>query len=151
MNSGSLTGQEPTPPSPAESRQRRGLGVIFIIFGLLSCVLMSAAALYSQGGLRLQITAAAWQRMYIAHFICTAGCGAAYLWLGYRQTRRVPVGGYMYYAVGLLLYIGLFLLAGLLLVTRRVPSWFSLSPGLLLTYYGGVLLRGRPLLLPSGR
>jgi hypothetical protein len=57
----------------------------------------------------------------------------------------------MYYAVGLLLYIGLFLLAGLLLVTRRVPSWFSLSPGLLLTYYGGVLLRGRPLLLPSGR
>jgi hypothetical protein len=114
-----------------------------VVFGLLCCVLMTAAALYSENRLRISISAQAWQQLYLAHFVCTTACGAGYLWLGWRQTGQVPNQGIMDLAVGLFLYALAFLAAGLLLVAGLVASWFALGPGMFLLYYGWMLCRGR--------
>jgi hypothetical protein len=113
-----------------------------MVFGALSCALMAVAALYAQGHLRVRITAAAWQQLYSAHFVCTAGCGAYYLWLGYRQTGAVPKQGILDFAVGIFFYTVLFLAANLLLAASRVPPWSAVFPGLFLIYYGWVLWKG---------
>jgi hypothetical protein len=123
--------------------QRRGLGIIFIVFGLLSCALMAAAALYAQNRVRVFISAAAWRQMYLAHFFCTTGCGAGYLWLGWRQTGKVPGQEALELAVGICLYVVAFMAAAMLLVSRRVGPWCALAPGLCMLYYGSVLVRGK--------
>lgn len=104
---------------------------------------MTAAALYALGHLRVRISAAAWQQMYLAHFFCTTGCGAGYLWLGYRQTGANPSQGIMDLTVGLFLYAVVLLVTGLLLLAGRIAPWFSIVPGIFLIYYGWVLRQGR--------
>jgi hypothetical protein len=129
----------------------RGLGVIFIIFGLFSCVMMSAAALYSKGLLRVRISALGWQEIYVAHFVCTAGCAGLYLWLGYKQTMTIPGSAVVTFALGMLIYSVLFLGAGLLLVSGLVPAWSALVPGLFLIAHGRLLMRGHKVPPPAGR
>ncbi|MBI5241492.1 MAG: hypothetical protein HY926_13550 [Elusimicrobia bacterium] len=119
----------------------RGVGAIFLVFGALSCLIMSAAALYAEGRLRVLIPAEAWSQIYMAHYCSALFCGAAYLWLDWRRTRRVPRRAFVGFAVGIALYSALFLAAGLLLYKKLLPSWSALLPGAGLLCYGWLLRR----------
>ncbi len=132
-------------------KERRGLGVIFLVFGALCCVMMAAASLYAQGRLRVSISAEGWQKIYLAHYFCTLGCGMYYLWLGGRQSRRIPAEGIMAFAVGIVVYTAMFMGMGMLLVRRIVPSWTALAPGLFLLLYGALLWTRRGEAGPEGR
>jgi hypothetical protein len=127
-------------PDPA---LRRGLGVIFMLFGALCCVMMAAAALYAEGRLHIFIPAKAWSHLYLAHFASTFLCGTGYLWLAWRRSRQVPVFAIVDFALGLFIYSAIFLAAGLLLYSKLVPSWIALASGVFLLYYGWTIRKGR--------
>ena len=124
-------------PDPA----RRGVGAVFMVFGALSCIMMSAAALYAEGRLSFLIPAAAWSQLYMAHYGCAVFCAAAYLWLGWRRTGSIPRLAIVFFAIGMVVYSAVFMAVGLLLLRRLLPSWASLLPGGFLLWYGWTLRR----------
>jgi hypothetical protein len=142
--------QQPFQPPAPDPALRRGLGVIFMLFGALCCVMMAAAALYAEGRLRVFIPAKAWSHLYLAHFSSTFLCGAGYLWLAWRRSRQVPVFAIVDFALGLFIYSALFMVAGMLLHARLVPSWSALASGLFLLYYGRSLRQGKSLVSAPG-
>ena len=132
-------------PDPAH----RGVGAVFMVFGALSCLMMSAAALYAEGRLSFLIPTAAWSQLYMAHYGCAVFCAAAYLWLGWRRTGSIPRLAIMLFAVGMVVYSTVFVAVGLLLLKKLLPSWGAVLPGGFLLWYGWTLRRDSFLSLPG--
>lgn len=127
------------------ARIRRGLGLIFLLAGLIHAGEMVLAVLYSQGRLPIVIGAGLWSELYFAHFLFLVMGSLLYLALNFRSTGVFHHETLVDFLVGLGVFILLMSAAAHLLVRRLVAPWWSLAPSAFLACYGLFLTSGRGL------
>jgi len=130
---------------------RRGLGIIYIVSGLLFCGLMVFATLYSLGKIHLRLPSAFWSRLYGMHFAATAVSCVLFVALEWRRTRSFTAEIMADLAIAPTVFALALLATGLLLVRGTFTPWISLAPGLFLVYYGWRMAKGKPVWLGLGR
>lgn len=124
---------------------RRGLGIIYILSGLLHGAEMVFATLYSMGKIPLVVTARLWSQMYYAHFLFMVLAGGSFLALSYRRSGLFYPETLIDFLIGIGVFVILISLIGLALVRGLLNPWFSLVPSAFLAFYGYELLQGRRL------
>jgi hypothetical protein len=126
-------------------RIRKGLGVLYLLAGLIHAATMVLASLYSLGRLPWVISAGTWSQLYYAHYLFMALGGGAYLALSFRADGLFYPESLLDFAVGFGVFVPLVSVTAVLLVRGLVSAWFSLVPSAFLLAYGAGLLRGRRL------
>jgi hypothetical protein len=122
---------------PAElARIRRGLGLIFILAGIIQTATMVLATLYSLGKLPVVIGAGVWSQLYFAQFLFLVMGSVLYLGLSFKQAELFYFEALADFAVGTTLFILVLTVLAHLLVRRVVSPWWSLLDGLVLAGYG---------------
>ncbi|MBI3552754.1 MAG: hypothetical protein HY077_09555 [Elusimicrobia bacterium] len=124
-------------------RLRRGVGLIYLLGGLIHACMMVYAALYSLGRLRVLIPAEIWKQFYFAHFLFLVLGSLVYLGLSFKQTGIFYYEVLADFLVGLTAFIVIMTGVALLLVSGRANPWWSLSMSGFLAAYGAGLMRGR--------
>lgn len=126
-------------------RIRRGLGVIYLLSGLLHWAVMTMAALYSLGRISVVIGVGLWSELYYAHFLFLILASLAYLALSYRQTGIFYYEALVDFLIGIGAFVVLLSVAAVVLYKGLVTPWLSLVPGTFLVAYGAGLYFGRPM------
>ena len=124
---------------------RRGLGVIFVLAGLLHGAVMTLATLYSLGRLRVVIGPGLWSELYYSHFLFLVLASLGYLTLSYKRSAVFYWETLLDFLVGMLVFIVLLGLVGIVLVRGLANPWLSLLPGTFLAAFGLGLFLGRPM------
>lgn len=124
-------------------RLKRGIGLIYLLAGVLHAGIMAFATLYSQGRVKLVIPAGLWSEMYYAHFLFLALSGGLYLFLSFKRSGTFQFEAVLDYAIGVAAFVLLLSAAGVVLVRGLVSPWLSLVPSGFLLAYGLGLRAGR--------
>ncbi len=124
-------------------RLRRGIGIIYLLGGLIHAAMMVYAALYSLGRIHAVIPAGLWSEFYFAHFLFMVLGGFIYMGLSFKQARIFYHEILIDYMVGIGAFFVIMTAVALILVRRLVSPWFSLSMSGFLVFYGLGLMTGR--------
>lgn len=126
---------------------RRGLGLVYLLSGLIYTAQMVFATLYALGHLPgILIGKGVWSQLYFAHFLFTVLAGMGYLGLDFLKRGVFEAQALVDFLIGLAAFIILFSFTGLFLVRGWANPWGSLTPGVFLLYYAWRLLSGKALL-----
>lgn len=124
-------------------RVRRGVGLIYLLAGILHAGIMAFATLYSMGRIPFVITASLWSELYYAHFLFLAMSGGLYLFLSFKKSGLFHFEIMLDYAIGMSAFMLLLTFTGLALFKGWLPGWFSLTPSGFLLLYGRGLRAGK--------
>ena len=128
---------------------RRGLGIIYILSGLVHGGEMNLATLYSMGRLHVILGLGIWSELYFAHFLVTVGGGGLYLFLSYKREETFYPEPLIDFVLGVAVFEILMSGIAWLLVRQMLSPWWSLLPSVFLLVYGYELYQGRRFGVPA--
>lgn len=124
-------------------RLRRGLGVLFVIAGVVHAALMAAATLYSLGKIHVLVSARLWSELTFGHFLGLVLGSGLYLTLGYWRANEFYFEPLLDFLAGVAAFDLILTGTVFLLAKRLLPPFFSPVPSAFLIAYGAGLLSGR--------
>ncbi len=120
---------------------RKGVGVIFILAGVLHAGSMALAA-WLLRGLPLVQKAEILELYYYVHFILLIAGSCAYLFYGYWRAQAFFIEPFMDFLAGLGLFVLVVGVAGALIAHVSHGATLFFLPGVFLMAYGAGLIQG---------
>lgn len=126
-------------------RIRRGVGVVFIVGGLIHMGQNLFAVLWASGRLRVAVPPGLWAHLLFGQFLFLVFAGVGYLTASFKKERYFHFEALADYLAGMGGFLVVMPVSAGLIVARVLPTWTSLAPGALLALYGAGLCAGRAL------
>ncbi len=114
------------------ARLRRGVGVVYVVAGVLQWCVLAGAWLMLPAGLM--------SRLFFGQFLFLILGGLAYLSANYVADNKFVYEPLADFLVGVAVYVVLLSLVALILVKGLAGPWLAPAPGLFLMGYGYKLL-----------